>query len=52
MEAFGTADRYTVLIQLSSQPLLAKIRGNWNYKGFLGKRLASILNDLLEIIHM
>lgn len=29
---FGAADRYTALIQLSLQPLLAKIRGNWNYK--------------------
>lgn len=29
---FGAADRYTALIQLSLQPLLAKIRGNWYYK--------------------
>lgn len=28
----GAADRYAALIQLSLQPLLAKIRGNWNYK--------------------
>lgn len=28
----GAADRYTALIQLSLQPLLAKIRGNWYYK--------------------
>lgn len=27
---FGAADRYTALIPLSLQLLLAKIRGNWN----------------------
>lgn len=48
---FGAADRYTALIQLSSQPLLAKIRGNWYYKWFLGKCLALVLNDLSAIIH-
>lgn len=48
---FGAADRYRALIQLSLQPLLAKIRGNWYYKWFLGKCWAPVLNDLPAIIH-
>lgn len=47
----GAADRYAALIQLSLQPLLAKIRGNWNYKRFLGKCSAPILHDRSAIIH-